>query len=123
MLAAAKAHRQALAALKADSRATPIPPGLFALPETSPHAQPALLAALNLHLTSQQRQQGEGAAGNASISLEDLIQILQALQRGKSSGSPYESYQSFWDQLGQELTAVLSKAFPSRAVQLPYQPT
>ena len=59
-------------------------------------------------------QQGEGAAGDGSISLEDLIQILQALPRGKSSGFnglPYEFYQRFWDQLGPELTAVLSEAF------------
>ena len=53
--------------------------GLFAPPETSPHAQHALLMALDLHLTPQQRQQGEGAAGDGSLSLEVLTQILQAL--------------------------------------------
>ena len=69
------------------------PAALFAPPETSPLAQHALLAALDLHLTPQQRQQGEGAAGDGSISLEDLTQILQALPRGKSpglNGLPYE---------------------------------
>ena len=52
------------------------PTGLFAPPETSPHAQRALLAALDLHLTPQQRQQGERAAGDDSISLEAFTQTL-----------------------------------------------
>ena len=52
-----------------------------------------LLAALDLHLTLQPRQQGEGAAGDGSISLEVLTQILQALPGGVSpgfDGLPYE---------------------------------
>ena len=62
------------------------------------------LAALDLHLTPQQRRQAECAAGDGIISLEDFTQKLQALLRGKSpgfDGLPYES-QRFWDQLGPE---------------------
>ena len=107
--------QQATQALEAYYSASS-PAGLFAPPETSPHAQHALLAALDLHLTPQQRQQGEGAAGDGSMSLEVLTQILQALPRGKLpgfDGLPYEFHQRFWDQLGPELTAVLSEAFQS----------
>ena len=98
------------------------PQGLFAPPETSPQAQQELLMALNMHLTPQQRQQGEGTAGDGSISLEELTQTLQGLPRGKSpgfDGLPYEFYQRFWDQLGPELTAVLSEAFQAGAASLP----
>ena len=78
--------------------------------------------ALDMHLTPQQRQQGEGTPGDGSISLEELTQTLQGLPRGKSpgfDGLPYESYQRFWDQLGPELTAVLSEAFQAGAASLP----
>ena len=98
------------------------PEGLFAPPDTSPQAQQELLMALNLHLTPQQSQQGEGTAGDGSISLEELTQTLQGLPRGKSpgfDGLPYEFYQRFWDQLGPELTAVLSEAFQAGAASLP----
>ena len=106
------------------------PQGLFAPPETSPQAQQELLMALDMHLTPQQRQQGEGTAGDGSISLEELTQTLQeeltqtlqGLPRGKSpgfDGLPYEFYQHFWDQLGPELTAVLSEAFQAGAASLP----
>ena len=98
------------------------PEGLFAPPDTSPQAQQQLLMALDLHLTPQQRQQGEGTAGDGSISLEELTQTLQGLPRGKSpgfDGLPYEFYQHFWDQLGPELTAVLNEAFQPGAASLP----
>ena len=98
------------------------PQGLFAPPETSPQAQQELLMALDMHLTPQQRQQGEGTAGDGSISLEELTQTLQGLARGKSpgfDGLPYEFYLRFWDQLGPELTAVLSEAFQAGAAALP----
>ena len=91
------------------------PEGLFAPPDTSPQAQQQLLMALDLHLTPQQRQQGEGTAGDGSIT-------LQGLPRGKSpgfDGLPYQFYQRFWDQLGPELTAVLSEAFQPGAASLP----
>ena len=114
--------QQAAQTLKAYFSASS-PAGLFAPPDTSPQAQHAILAALDLHLTPRQRQQGEGAAGNGSIVLENLIQILQALPRGKSpgfDGLPYEFYQRFWDQLGPELTAVLGEAFqPGGPASLP----
>ena len=58
------------------------PEALFAPPETSPNARHALLAAVDLHLTPQQRQQGEG-----------------------------EFYQRYWDERGTELTTMLSEAF------------
>ena len=49
--------------------------------------------------------------------------MLQALLRGKSpgfQGLPYELYQRFWDQVGAELTAVLSEAFqPGSPASLP----
>ena len=78
--------------------------------------------ALDMHLTPQQRQQGEGTAGDGSISLEELTQTLQGLPRGNSpgfDGLPYEFYQRFWDQLGPELTSVLSEAFQAGAASLP----
>ena len=96
--------------------------GLFAPPDTSPQAQQQLLMALDLHLTPQQRQQGEGTAGDGSISLEELTQTLQGMPRGKSpgfDGLPYEFYQRCWDQLGPELTAVLSEALQPGAASLP----
>ena len=98
------------------------PEGLFKPPETSQQAQQELLMALDLHLTPQQRQQGEGAAGDGSISMEDLTQTLRTLPRGKSpgfDGLPYEFYQRFWDQVGPELTAVLSEVFQPGAASLP----
>ena len=42
--------------------------------------------ALDLHLTPQQSQQGEGTADDGSISLEELTQTLQGLPRGTSPG-------------------------------------
>ncbi|CAL5219684.1 g1571 [Coccomyxa viridis] len=99
------------------------PEGLFAPPQTSLDAQDALLAAVDRHLTPAQQQQGEGAAGDGSISLEDLTQALSSLPRGKApgfDGLPYEFYQRFWEQLGPELTAVLQAAFqPDGPGQLP----
>ncbi|CAL5222084.1 g4391 [Coccomyxa viridis] len=99
------------------------PEGLFAPPQTSLDAQDALLAAVNRHLTPAQQQQGEGAAGDGSISLEVLSQALGFLPRGKApgfDGLPYEFYQRFWEQLGPELTAVLQDAFqPDGPGQLP----
>ena len=75
------------------------PDGLFAPPQTSVDAQDALLAAVDRRLTPEQQQQGEGAAGDGSISLEDLTKALGSLPRGKSpgfDGLPYEFYQRFW---------------------------
>ena len=99
------------------------PEGLFAPPQTSLDAQDALLAAVDRHLTPAQHQQGEGAAGDGSISVEDLTQALSSLPRGKApgfDGLPYEFYQRFWEQLGPELTAVLQAAFqPDGPGQLP----
>ena len=98
------------------------PDDLFAPPETSPQAQQELLIAFYLHLTPQHRQHEEGAAGDGSISIEGLTQTLQTLPRGKSPGFdslPFEFYQRFWDQLGPELTAVLSVAFQPGAASLP----
>ncbi|CAL5220134.1 g2091 [Coccomyxa viridis] len=81
------------------------------------------LRAVDRHLTPAQQQQGEGAAGDGSISLEDLTQALSSLPRGKApgfDGLPYEFYQRFWEQLGPELTAVLQAAFqPDGPGQLP----
>ena len=64
--------QQAGQVLKAYLYSASSPDGLFAPPETSPQAQQELLTALDLHLTPQQRQQGESTAGDGSISLEDL---------------------------------------------------
>ena len=99
------------------------PEGLFAPPQTSIEAQHTLLAALDLHLSPHQQHQGEGSAGDGSISLEDLTKALGTLPRSKApgfDGLPYEFYQRFWEQLGPELTAVLQEAFqPDGPGQLP----
>ncbi len=99
------------------------PEGLFAPPQTSIEAQHTLLAALDLHLSPHQQHQGEGSAGDGSISLEDLTKALGSLPRSKApgfDGLPYEFYQRFWEQLGPELTAVLQEAFqPDGPGQLP----
>jgi len=71
----------------------------------------------------KKQHQGEGAAGDGSISLEDLTKALGSLPRSKApgfDGLPYEFYQRFWEQLGPELTAVLQEAFqPDGPGQLP----
>jgi len=99
------------------------PEGLFAPHQTSIEAQHTLPAALGLHLSPHQQHQGEGAAGDGSISLEDLTKALCSLPRSKApgfDGLPYEFYQRFWEQLGPELTAVLQEAFqPDGPGQLP----
>ena len=74
------------------------PEGLFAPPQTSIEAQHTLLAALDLHLSPHQQHQGEGSAGDGSISLEDLTKALGTLPRSKApnfDGLPYEFYQRF----------------------------
>ena len=89
------------------------PEGLFAPPQTSLVAQDRLLAALDLHLSPGQQQQGEGAAGDGSISLEDLTKALGSLPRSKApgfDGLPYEFYQRFWEQLGPERRVLSRKA-------------
>ena len=57
--------------------------GLFAARQTCAESQDVLLVALDRHLTPGQQQQGEGAAGDGSISLEDLTKALGSWCVGK----------------------------------------
>ena len=85
------------------------PEGLFAPPQTSLVAQDRLLAALDLHLSPSQQQQGEGAAGDCSISLEDLTKALGSLPRSKAPGFNGTAATALYTDILQRLQARIAR--------------
>jgi len=77
-----------------------------------------LLAALDLHLSPHQQHQGEGAAGDGSISFEDLTKALGSLPRSKAlglTGCPMSSISAFGNSWGQNSPLYSRKPFSQTA--------
>ena len=85
------------------------PGGLYAVRPTSRSAQDLLLSTLDASLPAG----AASACEAASLSPSQLRRALDSMPKGKRPGPdglPYEFYQTFWEDLGGELSHILAEA-------------
>ena len=88
--------------------------GLVRPGATDAAAQQQLLGSIDCVLSAEQRAHCDGAHADGTITAAELATALQACARSKRPGSdglPYEFYATFWDDLGEELAAVVNEVY------------